>query len=195
MTHTKLIPLTTLIKDLLESHHADTYFGGLVEALETAGEQAHIDDLIFETADNLCPVYYYDLNKWIGEHVEEINDTAREYGIDSVNFDLYKLAQQAWVVTEEGAMREYVEDACLVVALKQLAKDMPKISEETFSELKIALEMPLLRPLGISWTPLKRSRKKRRNEKPPQISLRIDDRHSGKANIPPSALSFNLKQF
>ena len=37
-------------------------------------------------------------------------------------------------------MREYVEDACLVVALKQLAKDMPKISEETFSELKIALE-------------------------------------------------------
>ena len=92
MTHTKLIPLTTLIKDLLESHHADTYFGDLVEALETAGEQAHIDDLIFETADNLCPVYYYDLNKWIGEHVEEINDTAREYGIDSVNFDLYKLA-------------------------------------------------------------------------------------------------------
>lgn len=140
MTHTKLIPLTMLIKDLLESHHADTYFGDLVEALETAGEQAHIDDLIFETADNLCPVYYYDLNKWIGEHVEEINDTAREYGIDSVNFDLYKLAQQAWVVTEEGAMREYVEDACLVVALKQLAKDMPKISEETFSELKIALE-------------------------------------------------------
>lgn len=140
MTHTKLIPLTTLIKDLLESHHADTYFGDLVEALETAGEQAYIDDLIFETADKLCPVYYYDLNKWIGEHVEEINDTAREYGIDSVNFDLYKLAQQAWVVTEEGAMREYVEDACLVVALKQLAKDMPKISEETFSELKIALE-------------------------------------------------------
>lgn len=29
----------------------------------------------------------------------------------------------------------------------------------------------------------------------PLISLRIDDRHSGKANIPPSALSFNLKQF
>lgn len=27
-----------------------------------------------------------------------------------------------------------------MVALKQLAKDMPKISEETFSELKIALE-------------------------------------------------------
>lgn len=142
MTHTKLIPLTALIKDLLESHHADHYFGDLVEALETAGEQAHIDDLIFETANNLCPVYFYDLNKWIGDHVEEINDTARDcdYGIDSVNFNLYKLAQQAWVVTEEGAMREYAEDACLVVALKQLAKDMPKISEETFSDLKIALE-------------------------------------------------------
>lgn len=136
MTHTKLIPLTTLIKDLLESHHADTYFGDLVEALETAGEQAHIDDLIFETADNLCPVYYYDLNKWIGEHVEEINDTAREYGIDSVNFDLYKLAQQAWVVTEEGAMREYVEDACLVVALKYLAKRTDTISYKAFSYLK-----------------------------------------------------------
>lgn len=136
MTHTKLIPLTTLIKDLLESHHADTYFGDLVEALETAGEQAHIDDLIFETADNLCPVYYYDLNKWIGEHVEEINDTAREYGIDSVNFDLYKLAQQAWVVTEEGAMREYVEDACLVVALKYLAKRTDIISYKAFSYLK-----------------------------------------------------------
>lgn len=136
MTHTKLIPLTTLIKDLLESHHADTYFGDLVEALETAGEQAHIDDLIFETADNLCPVYYYDLNKWIGEHVEEINDTAREYGIDSVNFDLYKLAQQAWVVTEEGAMREYVEDACLVVAFKYLAKHTDTISYKAFSYLK-----------------------------------------------------------
>ena len=136
MTHTKLIPLTTLIKDLLESHHADTYFGDLVEALETAGEQAHIDDLIFETADNLCPVYYYDLNKWIGEHVEEINDTAREYGIDSVNFDLYKLAQQAWVVTEEGAMREYVEDACLVVAFKYLAKRTDTISYKAFSYLK-----------------------------------------------------------
>lgn len=136
MTHTKLIPLTTLIKDLLESPHADTYFGDLVEALETAGEQAHIADLIFETADNLCPVYYYDLNKWIGEHVEEINDTAREYGIDSVNFDLYKLAQQAWVVTEEGAMREYVEDACLVVALKYLAKRTDTISYKAFSYLK-----------------------------------------------------------
>lgn len=136
MTHTKLIPLTTLIKDLLESHHADTYFGDLVEALETAEEQAHINDLIFETVDNLCPVYYYDLNKWIGEHVEEINDTAREHGIDSVNFDLYKLAQQAWVVTEEGAMWEYVEDACLVVALKQLAKRTDTISYKAFSYLK-----------------------------------------------------------
>lgn len=140
MTHTKLIPLSALIKNLLDSHKDDENFEYLVDALEKAGNQEYIDDIIFETADGLCPVYYNELAQWISAHVEEINDTAREYGSDSVNFDLYKLAQQAWVVTEEGTMREYVEDACLVVALKQLAKDMPKISEETFSELKIALE-------------------------------------------------------
>lgn len=37
-------------------------------------------------------------------------------------------------------MREYVEDACLVVALKHLAKTTPEISEEDLSALNEALE-------------------------------------------------------
>lgn len=140
MAHTKLISLSVLINNLLDSHKDDENFEYLVDALENTGNQEYIDDIIFETADGLCPVFYNELAQWISTHIEEINETAREYGVDADSFDLYKLAQQAWVVTEEGAMREYVEDACLVVALKHLAKTTPEISEEDLSALNEALE-------------------------------------------------------
>lgn len=72
MAHTKLISLSVLINNLLDSHKDDENFEYLVDALENTGNQEYIDDIIFETADGLCPVFYNELSQWISTHTHTL---------------------------------------------------------------------------------------------------------------------------
>lgn len=124
------------IQRVLNRHSEDTCFSKLVSALQNASSNSDIDDVIYETADSLCPSYYAELKVWIPEHVDEINDCVKEYEILPENFDLFYVAQKAWVMDTGARFFEYCEDACLVVAFKYLAKRTDALSYKAFSYLK-----------------------------------------------------------
>lgn len=50
-----------------------------MSALQNVSSDSDIDDVIYETADSLCPSYYAELKVWIPEHIDEINDCVKEY--------------------------------------------------------------------------------------------------------------------
>ena len=112
---TTSVNLIDQIKLVLNRHSEDPYFGNLVSALQNVSSDSDIEDVIYETADSLCPSYYEELKDWIPEHIDEINDCVKD---------------------TEARFFEYCEDACLVVALKYLAKRTDTISYKAFSYLK-----------------------------------------------------------
>lgn len=124
------------IKRVLNRHSEDPCFGSLVSALQNASSNSDIEDVVYETAASLCPSNSAELKAWIPEHIDEINDCVKEYEILPEDFDLFNVAQQAWVKDTEARFFEYCEDACLVVALKYLAKRTDAVSYKTFSYLK-----------------------------------------------------------
>lgn len=127
------------IKRVLNRHSEDPCFGNLVSALQNVSSNSDIEDVIYETADSLCPSCYAELKAWIPEHIDEINDCVKEYEILPEDFDLFNVAQKAWVKDTEARFFEYCEDACLVVAFKHLAKRTDAISYKAFSYLKNSL--------------------------------------------------------
>lgn len=133
---TTSVNLINQIKRVLNRHSEDTCFDILVSALQTASSNSDIDDVIYETADSLCPSYYVELKVWIPEHIDEINDCVKEYEILPKDFNLFNVAQMAWAKDTEARFFEYRDDACLVVAFKYLAKRADTISYKAFSYLK-----------------------------------------------------------
>lgn len=65
----------------------DEYFG--------YSGNAYISDLFHEFADNHTSIYYYDIIKYISEHVEDVSRTIDEFGWDGCGADLYKAGQTA----------------------------------------------------------------------------------------------------
>lgn len=129
------------IQRVLNRHSEDPYFGNLVSALQDASSDSDIDDVIYETTDSLCSRHSAELKVWIPEHIDEINDCVKKYEIISEDFDLFNVAQKAWVKDTEARLFEYCEDACLVVALKYLTKRTDALSYKAFSYLKHNLNM------------------------------------------------------
>lgn len=124
------------IKRVLNRHSEDPCFGKLVSALQNASSDFGIDEVIYETADSLCPTYRAELKDWIPEHIDEINDCVKEYETPPEGIDLFNAAQKAWIKDTEARFFEYCEDACLVVAFKYLAKRTKTISLKAYSYLK-----------------------------------------------------------
>lgn len=129
------------IKRVLNRHSEDHCFSKLVSVLQGASSDSDIEDVIYETADSLCPSDSAELKVWIPDHIDEINDCVKEYKILPEDFDLFNVAQKAWVKDTEARLFEYCDDACLVVALKYLAKRTDALSYKDFSYLKHNLNM------------------------------------------------------
>lgn len=139
---TTSVNLIHQIKRVLNRHSEDPCFGSLVSALQNASSSSDIEDVVYETADSLCPSNSAELKAWIPEHIDEINDCVKEYEILPEDFDLLNVAhaaQEAWAKDTEARFFEYCDDACLVVAFKYLAKRTNTISFKAFSYLKNSL--------------------------------------------------------
>lgn len=59
----------------------------------------YFDDIISEYADNNTSIYYCDIAEFIAHNPDALNDAVAEFGIDSRNFDIYALGQQAEYLT------------------------------------------------------------------------------------------------
>lgn len=146
------VNLIAQIKRVLNRHSEDLHFMNLVKALENVSIDSDIDDVIFETADSLCPIYYAELKEWIPEHIDEINDAVRDNMISPEDFDLFKVAQMAWVQNTEAEFFECREDVYLVVALRYLTKhvDNGTVSLQALAALKDTLnQAPITQVVDI----------------------------------------------
>lgn len=95
----------------------------------------YISDIISGIADNNTSIYYYDIERFISEHVERVNDTISEFGWDGCGKDLYKagqLAEYCWI--QEEIYRD-IEDILKWYAFKFYVQytDNVDISEEIVS--------------------------------------------------------------
>ena len=80
----------------------------------------YICDAISEFADNNTSIYYCDIMEFIAHNPDALSDAAAEFGVDSRNFDIYKLGQQAEFMQIENNIYsdfdEMIEYAALIYA-------------------------------------------------------------------------------
>ena len=56
--------------------------------------RGYICDCISELADNNVDIYNYNLLEWVKDNSSYVEDAVAEFGIDSKNFDFFRLLQQ-----------------------------------------------------------------------------------------------------
>lgn len=79
------------IKELREEQNL--YLGDYGEYLVDYNS-GYICDCISELADNNVDIYNYNLLEWVKSNSSYVEDAVAEFGIDSRNFDFFRLLQQ-----------------------------------------------------------------------------------------------------
>ena len=95
------------IKELREEQNL--YLGDYGEYLVDYN-RGYICDCISELADNNVSFYNYDLLEWVRNNSEYVERSVTEFGIDSKNFDFFKLLQQGQYLQIEEELYENIDD-------------------------------------------------------------------------------------
>jgi len=94
----------------------------------------YICDIFSEIADSNTSTYYDSIAKYIGTHIDEVNDTINELGWEGCGSDLYKAGQTAEYTSIQEDLEEHIDDIIVYAAL--LSKyDEDDIPEESFNEV------------------------------------------------------------
>lgn len=101
-----------------------------------------IYDIMFEIADNHVDLYNHDLLKWLSDNLTNayyIEQAVNEYGIDSKNFDFYRLIQQGEFMQNYEDLQEHLNDNLLNYAFNYIEHylDNIDVTEEQFDELTL----------------------------------------------------------
>lgn len=94
---------------------------------------SYICDAINEIVDSDCPVYWSGLMKWFNEEPNSqdyVNDAVREFGIDSNNFDIFKVIQWGFIKQAEETIYNEKNDGLLLAAYIFI-RDFYKLEEIT----------------------------------------------------------------
>ena len=105
-------------------------------AYDNYNYDSRIDDAITECADRNVSTYYSDIIKYITDHVEEVNETIKEFGWDGCGEDLYKAGQMAEYRTNESELCEDLEEIILWSGLCRLAHVIEAMDEDLLEELE-----------------------------------------------------------
>jgi len=81
------------------------------EQLTEYSGTTYICDAISEIADGNTSIYYNDIRDFIAGHVEEVNETIKEFGFDGCGNDLYKAGQMAEYTTIENEIYNELDEA------------------------------------------------------------------------------------
>lgn len=102
----------------------------------------YVDDRIHDIADDNVDVYYSGLLDWIsenrGEAVEYIEDSVAEFGIDSKNFDFWKLLQSGQYLMYERQLYDNKKNTLLLWALHYIKeeKNIEELEDNLFEEIE-----------------------------------------------------------
>ena len=70
----------------------------------------YICECIGELADNNVSIYNYDLLEWVRNNSEYVEQAVAEFGIDSRNFDFFRLLQQGQYMQIEEELYSNLDD-------------------------------------------------------------------------------------
>jgi hypothetical protein len=102
----------------------------------------YVDDRIHDIADSNVDVYYSGLLDWIsenrGEAVEYIEDSVAEFGIDSNNFNFWKLLQSGQYLMYERELYDNKKETLLLWALNYIKeeKNIEELEDDVFEEIE-----------------------------------------------------------
>lgn len=95
----------------------------------------YICDCISELADNNVDIYNYNLLEWVKNNSEYVERAAAEFGIDSRNFDFFKLLQQGQYMQIEEELYNNIDDILKNWIITYIEHDL-KIIELTDEQVK-----------------------------------------------------------
>ena len=100
----------------------------------------YISDIIHDIADNHTSCYNSDLLNWLSNNLANayyIEQAVSEYGIDSHNFDFYRLIAQGQYMQNLEDLHEHLEDSLLNYAFNYIEYNLDNmdVTEEQFEEL------------------------------------------------------------
>lgn len=100
---TETISMTDIIRNAVK-------ICGSAEEIATDYHTGYICDTFAEYADSHTSIYYYDIIRYISEHVEEVNNAIEKLGWDGCGGDLYKAGQAAEYMQIERDLYEHTAE-------------------------------------------------------------------------------------
>lgn len=107
---------------------------------DVAYNTQYICDAITEFADANTSIYYADIEKFISENVDAVNDAIAEFGWDGCGADLYKAGQIAECLQIENEIFSDLGYVVRVLALDYLSGAGRPVSCEMWEDISEALE-------------------------------------------------------
>ena len=105
--------------------------------LETCGHD-YISDNFGEYSDSQVDIYYSDLNKWMSENIDLMEEAVSEgfYQLDPHNFSLYSLAQCAQYMSLERELSEDMSEILELMGIRYILNTYENITPEQWDEFE-----------------------------------------------------------
>ena len=101
----------------------------------------YICDAITEYADGETSIYYSDIERFMSDHIDLVNDTINEFGWDGCGSDFHKAGQLAEFIYNEQMLYEDLESICKIEALLYYTEKYGEdISPEVWEDIETEAE-------------------------------------------------------
>ena len=105
-------------------------------------DRGYIRNIMFEIANNHTDLYNQLLLKWLSDNLANahyIEEAVNEYGIDSENFNFYKLIAQGQFMQNYKDLQKHLNDSLLNYAFNYIEHylDNIDVTEEQFDQLTL----------------------------------------------------------
>lgn len=102
----------------------------------------YISDILHEIADNHTSCYNSDLLNWLSNNLANayyIEQAVSEFGVDSHNFDFYRLIAQGQYMQNIEDLHEHLEDSLVNYVFNYIEQylDNMDVTQEQFDELTL----------------------------------------------------------
>lgn len=96
----------------------------------------YISDSFWGYADSQVDIYYSDLNKWISENIDAMENAVTEgyYQLDSENFSLYSLAQCAQYMELNNQLQDDIQNILEIMGIRYILETYENITPEQWDE-------------------------------------------------------------
>ena len=126
----------------IRDYNYELFLGDVGDCFCDYWNGGYISDIMHEIADNHTSCYNSDLLNWLSNNLANayyIEQAVSEFGIDSRNFDFYRLIAQGQYMQNLEDLNEHLENSLLNLHMKKC-----HFLQMTFFEIHLCLLMRLI---------------------------------------------------